>query len=489
MMNARTTALCAACILLLLLVLPAAADTTTVPKGGTVFIGEEGLDLSATLAAGDSQIAYYSSGATIGTSAPEAIRSVSPGATFFVSPSDFLDRTGAWYSYPNGVNDSAWIAVFVEEPYLNVRLWVYPSNAAPQSAEGYKLITGDNLNFRIETNTYQIFSRPGVSPSDDGIDVYVTEPDGTTYTALFDSVSGATSIPIINLKPASSVWYVPNPSSSKQYIWDTGNPAYKSGTYEYWAEISVNDMKENYAGTGGNVVQETMTSDILGSATEPLTPTATPTPDYVEATGTVELNVNTGGYVQVDTRLWDGSSGGGKEAYVFLPRGTQALNEKAQALKELSLYWAPFLDTGGFWPAVPEGQNELVAYYLGPDTGPDGRATFSPAVELGILISDNSAVHNLYWLNERLDRWDEVDATVDPDDGYLKAPITKSGIYLMTYPAAPTTEPTVVPTGEPTAEPTEQPTTAAPTPTGAPLGWLAPLGACAAGAALLPGKR
>jgi len=485
-MKSGTIALSAACILILLLVLPAGATTTTVLNGGTVFIGEEGLDLSATLAAGDSQIAYYSSGATVGTSAPQAILSVSPGATFFVSPSDFLDRTGAWYSYPNGVNGSAWIAVFVEEPYLNVRLWVYPSNAAPQSAEGYKLITGDNLNFRIETNTYQIFSRPGVAPSDDGIDVYVTEPDGTTYTALFDSVSGATSIPIINLKPTSSVWYIPNPSSSKQYIWDTGNPAYKSGTYEYWAEISVNAMKENYAGTGGNVVQETMTSDILSSATEPLTPTATPTPDYIEATGTVALNVNTGGYVQVDTRLWEGSLEE-EGAYVFLPKGTQALNEKAQALKELSLYMAPFLDTG-IWPSVPEGQNVLVAYHLGPESGP-GTATFSPPVELGILISDNSIFHTLYWLNERLDRWDEVDATTDSGDGYLKADITKSGIYLMTYPAPATTEPTAVPTGEPTPGPTEQPTTPTPMPTETPLGWLAPLGACAMGAALLLRKR
>ncbi|HDQ08182.1 MAG TPA: DUF3821 domain-containing protein [Methanoculleus sp.] len=485
-MKSRTIALVAAGILILLLVLPAAAATTTVPKGGTIFIGEEGLDLSATLAAGDSQIAYYSSGATIGTSVPEAVRQVSPGATFYVAPSEFLGRTGAWYSYPNGVSGSAWMAVFVEEPYLNVRLWVYPSNAAPQSAENYKLITGDRLNFRIETNVFPIFSRPGVTASDEGIDLYVTEPDGTTYTALFDSVSGATSIAIADLKPTSSVWYIPNPSPSKQYIWDTGNPSYKSGTYEFWAEIAVNRMKENYAGTGGNVVQETMTKDILSSAGDPFIPTATPTPDYVEGEGTVRLNVNTGGYVQVDTRLWDGSSGGGKEAYVFLPKGTQALNEKAQALKELSLYLAPFLDTGIWsWPPLPEGQNELVAYYLGPDTGPDSRATFSPSVELGIRISDNSAVHNLYRLNERLNRWDEVDATADPDDGYLKAPITKSGIYLVTYPAAPTTTPTAVPT----EEPTEQPTTAEPTPTETPLGWLAPLGACAAGTALLLRKR
>ena len=79
-----------------------------------------------------------------------------------------------------------------------------------------------------------------------------------------------------------------------------------------------------------------------------------------------------------------------------------------------------------------------------------------------------------------------MDAVADAD-GYLKAAITDSGIYLMTYPAAPTTGPTV-PTGEPTQMPTEEPTTA-PTPTGAPLGWLAPLGACAAGAALLCRKR
>ncbi|MBT8507022.1 hypothetical protein AZH53_01080 [Methanomicrobiaceae archaeon CYW5] len=485
MMKSGMIALVAACMLVLLLVLPAAAVTTTVPKGGTVFIGEEGLDLSGTLVGGDSQIAYYAPGADVGTSAPEALRSVSSGATFYVSPSDFLGRTGAWYSYPNGVNGTAEIAVFVEEPYLNVRLWVYPSNAAPRTAEGYKLITGDKLNFRIETNTYPIFSRPGVTAADDGIDIYVTEPDGTTYTALFDSVSGATSIATVNLKPTSSVWYIPNPSS-KQYIWDTGNPAYKSGTYEYRAEISVNDMKENYGGGDGNAVQETVTSDILGSATEPLTPTATPTPDYIEATGTVDLNVDTGGYVQVDTRLWDGSSEGAMEAYVFLPKGTQALNEKAQALRELSLYVAAFLHTG-VWPDVPEGQNELVAYYLGPGTGPDGRATFSPAVELGILISDNAAVHNLYWLNERLDRWDEVDAATDPDDGYLKADITNSGIYLMTYPAAPTTGPTV-PTESPTQMPTDEPTTAAPTPTPAPPGWLAPLGAVAVGAALLRRK-
>lgn len=213
---------------------------------------------------------------------------------------------------------------------------------------------------------------------------------------------------------------------------------------------------------------------LLATATDSAGATPTPeVPNLIVGTGTVTLDTTTGGIVQTDTLLHDEEN----MAYVSLDKGTQAFNEKAQALKSLSIIMVAMGDSMTLVP-LPDGQTPLSIYRISPED-----SSFSPSAELGILISDDSLSHNLYWWNELMGKWSAVDAETDNDDGYLKGDLTKSGYYMMTYPAGSVTESTAEPTILPEPTATTVPT-ASPTPTQSPVGILVVMAGCAACALL-----
>ncbi|WFN34610.1 DUF3821 domain-containing protein [Methanogenium sp. S4BF] len=446
--------------------MPAGASVADVTQGSTVFVGEEGLVLQpGVLAANDTQVAWYPSGTDVSvTSVPEITVTVTP-SPFDVTPVQFGSRTGAWYSYPNGVAQATpHVAFLVDQPEARVKLWVYTSGGG-EDGTGYKTIRGVKLGFRMETNLYPIFNRPGVSAVDPGIDIYVEAPGGFTYSALYDDAAVPRAVSITEQHPQTAYAYVPvQPGAT--CVWDTGNSAYDAGEYTYYAYADVNGLKN----VVGRIEGDTFT--LLATATDSVGTAPTPEiPTLITGTGTVTLDTTTGGIVQTDTILYDGE----KMAYVSIAEGTRALNDKAQALMSLSMIMVG--DPQNVGP-LPEGQNPLSTYRISPE----GSSLF-PSADLGILIGDNSLSHNLWWWSESAGRWYAVSAETDSNDGYLKAAITKTGYYMMTYPsgmpstATPTAEPTILPEPTATAEPT-----ASPTPTQTPsgfLGILAGLGACA----------
>ena len=441
-----------------LCVMPAGASVADVTQGSTIFVGEEGLVLQpGVLAANDTQVAWYPSGTTVtATSVPEATVTVNP-SSFDVTAVQFASRTGAWYSYPNGVAQATpHLSFLVDQPEAKVKLWVYTSGVG-EDGTGYKTIRGVKLGFRMETNLYPIFNRPGVSAIDPGIDIYVEAPGGFTYSALYDDAAPTPhSVSITGQHPKTAYAYVPvQPGAT--CVWYTGNSAYDAGEYTYYAYADVNGLKN----VVGRIQGDTFT--LLATATD--TAGATPTPEsptLITGTGTVNLDTTTGGIVQTDTLLYDTE----KMAYVSVAKGTRALNDMAQRLASLSMIMVGDPQNIG---AFPEGQNPLATYRISP-----AGSTFSPSAELGIRISDNSLYHNLWWWSESAGKWYAVSAETDSNDGYLKAAITKTGYYMMAYPsgmptAVPTTEPTILPEPTATAEPTASTT---PTPTQAPSGFL-----------------
>ncbi|GAB7015272.1 DUF3821 domain-containing protein [Methanogenium cariaci] len=448
--------------------MPVGASVVDVPQGSTIFVGEEGLVLQpGVLAANDTQVAWYPSGTTVtATSVPEITVTVIP-SSFDVTPVQFSGRSGGWYSYPNGVAEATpHLAFLVDQPEAQVKLWVYTREGGKDGTD-YKTIRGVKLGFRMETNLYPIFNRPGVSAGEPGIDIYVVAPGGSTYSALYDDATPPHAVPITNQHPQTSVAYVPVESGAS-CVWDTGNTEYGAGMYTYYAYADVNGLKNVMGKIQGD------TFSLLATATE--SPGTTPTPeapDLITGTGTVALDTTSGGIVETDTLLKDRLG----RAYVSVEKGTRALNDKAQALTSLSLYAVDNSQNAG---PSPEGQNQLATYQIGPEG-----STFFPSAELGIRISDNSLFHTIYRWNEQAGKWYAIDAETDNDDGYLKAAITKTGFYMMTYPAGPVTEPTAEPTVLPTAPattvPTEIPT---PIPTQTPLGFLGILAGCGACALL-----
>ncbi|MDE4908897.1 DUF3821 domain-containing protein [Methanogenium marinum] len=448
--------------------MPACASVADVVQGSTVFVGEEGLVLqSGVLAANDTQVAWYPSGTTVsGTSVPEITITVSP-SSFDVTPVQFKGRTGAWYSYPNGVAETTpHLAFLVNQPEAMVKLWVYTSEGG-EYGTGYKTIKGVKLGFRMETNMFAIFNRPGVSAGEPGIDIYVEAPGGSTYSALYDDAAVPHSVPIAGQHPQTSYAYVPVESGAT-CVWDTGNSEYGAGNYIFYAYADVNGLKDAV----GKISGDRFT--LLATATDSAGATPTPeVPNLIVGTGTVTLDTTTGGIVQTDTLLHDEEN----MAYVSLDKGTQAFNEKAQALKSLSIIMVAMGDSMTLVP-LPDGQTPLSIYRISPED-----SSFSPSAELGILISDDSLSHNLYWWNELMGKWSAVDAETDNDDGYLKGDLTKSGYYMMTYPAGSVTESTAEPTILPEPTATTVPT-ASPTPTQSPVGILVVMAGCAACALL-----
>ena len=80
---------------------PVNAAINTISQGNTVFIGEEGLDISAAMGP-DTQIGWWASAADISTTAPgETIDLRSRITGFMVIPSEFSGYTGNWYRINN----------------------------------------------------------------------------------------------------------------------------------------------------------------------------------------------------------------------------------------------------------------------------------------------------------------------------------------------------------------------------------------------------
>lgn len=290
----------------------AAAPIATIASGNTVFLGEEGLDITAALN-GDTRVGWWASAASISTTSPSYTISVSDPAAFFINPTEFMGKLGVWYHLnPDGrANGTAFL---VADPNLDLR--VEDATLDYDATNGW-IPTGDEIQFRITTNLVQMTERAGVSSVP--IKLVVESPDGARFTALTNRAGVATSLSDI---PVSTSPYSTGP------IWDTSrrdtNPF---GTYKIWAECNVNSMKDNYGAEGKTytrnagvlsqddnplislntrtTVMTTVTTAPTTKAT-PITTAATPIttpPATVPATTTVPATVTTAPPATVATTL------------------------------------------------------------------------------------------------------------------------------------------------------------------------------------------
>lgn len=238
-----------AVVVLAALMLPASAATIKqVPQGGDVFIGEEGLDVSAAIGTA-TQVAWFASGNDPATSTPDYVLTVGTPTSFYVSPQTFVGKTGNWYRWTGAIGP---VAFNVVDPAIVVKVW---DNTAGKDVSGKSVPPGNYLNFRIETNTYSVTAR-GDAGTQGFVKVRVKTSDGAVYTSLFETTSA--SYPIDNMRPTSDLWYWrPNPPADGQG-WNTGvldaNGArmYKAGTYTVYAELDLNKIKDNYKAPDGS---------------------------------------------------------------------------------------------------------------------------------------------------------------------------------------------------------------------------------------------
>ena len=240
---------------------PASAAINTINPGNAVFIGEQGLDISAAMGP-DTQIGWWASAADITRTSPTKTIDLAGRITsFMVSPSEFDGYPGNWYRL-NSSGKSDGIAFLVVDPQLVLKV---EDTTVQVDVELLQWIpSGDDIQFRIDTNLVQMASQRS-SPA--LITIKVESPEGAVYSSLLNAGGAPTSI--VNIPVTAVPFYTGS-------IWNMGNPAiYPPGNYTLWAESNVNQMKDNYEVTGKTVSKKIR---LLNQGQNPLIKKATTVP-------------------------------------------------------------------------------------------------------------------------------------------------------------------------------------------------------------------
>lgn len=240
-----------ALVALAMLVLPAMAVTNVINPGGDVFIGEQGLNLTGALG-GATQVAWFSATANPASANPDAVMTITDPNAFYVGPSDFQGKTGNWYQW-FGAPPAGAVAFNAKDPALDIKVW---DSTVAKDVTGKSVTKGDLVNFRIESNLYSIFLRPGYDQATDGyVTIKVKTSDGGVYAAL---VGPDGEVTLVNQNVNNNPWYWPEATASTTNGWKTNardaanNDLYKSGVYTVYAETNVNKIKDNYKDPSGN---------------------------------------------------------------------------------------------------------------------------------------------------------------------------------------------------------------------------------------------
>ncbi|MDH7594160.1 MAG: DUF3821 domain-containing protein [Methanomicrobiales archaeon] len=268
-------------LLPLLLITPAVAGLNEIPLGGTMFVGEEGLDITATGVPSGGEIGWWAPGTSVQDATPSYTLRVDDNTSFYVDPITFASRTGPWYSLPDRR-----LAFYVQLPAIELK--VFDVRTGRDRTQG-KVIRGDELMFRIASNLYSMTER-GVQGAP--VTIRVRDPNGVEFDSLVNASGERTSLVEI---PVDSQLFFTVP------IWDTGYSDYQFGTYEIWAECNANKMKDNYPVEGRTITsKEERPVEEIGitvTITTTGTPTATVTPTTVftvspPATMTLEVTTS-----------------------------------------------------------------------------------------------------------------------------------------------------------------------------------------------------
>lgn len=238
-------------ISLLILAAPSTAGLNTIPAGGTVFIGEENLDITASGAVPGSSLVWYGSGGSV-TSSPAAQVTVGDPTAFYASPASFSGKTGPWFLLPGNS-----IAFYIKEPTLEIRVVDYSSDFVIGSGATW-VPKGDTVGFRIDTNLWEMALRGGVTGAP--VIVRLTGPGGIQFSSL-----GGYSLEDITIP---SVPFETGP------VWQTGLSQYPAGTYTVFARCDANDLSDNNP-SRGKAISEDMT--FLLQKDNPLITPTTPT--------------------------------------------------------------------------------------------------------------------------------------------------------------------------------------------------------------------
>ncbi|NLV26956.1 MAG: DUF3821 domain-containing protein [Methanomicrobiales archaeon] len=198
-----------------------------IPREGTVFVGENDIDISECNVRTGDEIAFWSSGFPEGT--PDSRAKVMDARHFFVDPAYFSGKTGTWYGLVSKK------PVFkVEDPWVKLEVI---ENGIDHDPDWIK--KGNLISFKISTNMFTISDRAGSAGAP--IKISLTGPNETEYNQLI-SPTGKYNLENIY------VYYSPFDTGA---IWETRDETeYPEGEYVAWATCNVNSIHEKNPGEG-----------------------------------------------------------------------------------------------------------------------------------------------------------------------------------------------------------------------------------------------
>jgi len=277
-----TIALVALAMFVLVAVLPVAAVPSVpagyyvvapnINQGATVFIGEQGLDVTNALTqagATTTKIGWWASAAVVATTPfSQSYDFGSTGATSFTVGDTFVGYTGNWYALNNA--GAAIAPLFnVQDPTLSVNIWDFSQNA---DVTGRSVPQGENLGFKVSTNMISAISDPtlrnpifNTAAGDGYINVRVKSESGTTFTGVLNTDGQLLSLSSLNITRT------PFTIGDGPLNWSTGalnangQLAYPIGTYTVFAESRLNNMKDNYKSGGVDYTTKTVSQTVTVS--------------------------------------------------------------------------------------------------------------------------------------------------------------------------------------------------------------------------------
>ena len=304
-----TITLVALSLLVMLAVLPASAvNIIGIQSGATVFIGEQGLCLTAVLPTNNVLAWYKDSTATAVT-----LDVTNTKTALSVDQATFADKLGNWYDCDGTTKfDVCSVAgtkyITVADPTLDVKVWDWSQN---KDVTGKSIPSGEKLTIALVTNGYLITSKRanvdavvwegtpsyyGINPNTGDtsaaskmttqgfIDIRVKTDQGNILNALYNAskvdttgaTTGAVAIPITGMFVNTQPWFWGNYSTVapiRNMFWDTGaidemgQRIYPAGTYTVYAEFNLNSMKDFYTNAGayysGKTISEQRTVTIV----------------------------------------------------------------------------------------------------------------------------------------------------------------------------------------------------------------------------------
>lgn len=226
-----------------------------IPQGGDVFIGEEGLDVSLYLNAGDT-IAWFDPSSEAYLTEPVGSIVIDNPKKFFIDPAQFMNRTGRWWIWSG--DKSKELAFIVKDPSIALRIW-NQNEDQDINDDGAKIPAGNIVNFRIETNLYSAILQRGAGLSIEELGIInmvgssnVTKVNYQSLRGLKDGVPDV-DISLRNLATDANPWYWPE-NNKQNSGWDTGALGsdlarlYPNGEYNFYAEVTLNNIRKNYPG-------------------------------------------------------------------------------------------------------------------------------------------------------------------------------------------------------------------------------------------------